>query len=137
MLLKNETDTVCTTVDLMCISLFSGETKIFKYGAAPSYIKKSSGVSKISSHSFAAGLGSSVDNGPDIIRLKLSPSSIAVITSDGILGNGDDRWIRTFIDEYEGSNPKDLAKAIIRSSFDKFGCDDDMTVLTVFMEERT
>ncbi len=136
MLLKNETDTVCATVDLMCISLFTGETKIFKYGAAPSYIRKSSGVSKISCRSFAAGLGASTDDGPDIVRLKLRPSSIAVITSDGVIGDGDDEWLRSFIEEYEGASPKELARNIVRTACDKFGSDDDMTVLTVFMEER-
>ncbi len=34
MLLKNDISVSCATVDLMCIDLFSGETKIFKYGAA-------------------------------------------------------------------------------------------------------
>lgn len=136
MLLKNANDTICVTVDLMCISLFTGETKIFKYGAAPSYVRKSNGVSRIDCHSFAAGLGTCPDDRPDVIRLKLLPSSIAVIASDGVMENGDDKWLRTYIEEYEGTSPKELARNIIRSSIDKFGSVDDMTVITVFMEER-
>ena len=135
LLLKNANDTVCATVDLMCISLFTGETKIFKYGAAPSYIRKSGGVSRIECRSFAAGLGTPPDERPDVIRLKLPPSSIAVIASDGVTENGDD-WLKTYIEGYDGESPRELAKSIIRSSVDKFGSMDDMTVITVFMQER-
>jgi hypothetical protein len=47
MLLKGGEDAGCATVDLLCIDLFSGVMRIYKYGAAPTYVKRGSAVRRI------------------------------------------------------------------------------------------
>lgn len=136
MLIKNETETICATIDLMCINLFTGDTSVFKFGAAPTYIRKGDTVKKIKSKKLAIGLESSVKSELDNFKMKLSPSSFAVIISDGVLGGSDDIWLGDLFAHFEGNNTKDLARAILKSAADKYGCEDDMTVLAVYIEER-
>ena len=123
------------TVDLMCIDLFSGETSFFKYGAAPSYVRSGKAVRRIKGESLAAGLSLGGGNAPDLVRMKLSPGSAAVIVSDGVLAGGDDEWIRTMLLN-GGDDMKALAKKTLREAERLYGGSDDMTVVTLRVEER-
>lgn len=136
MLLKNENDTCCATIDLMSINLFTGEAKIFKFGAAPTYIKKHSKVHTVKCGNFAPGLNIHAEDGPERTTLKMSSDTFAVIVSDGTLGNSDDAWLRKLISTYEGTSPKTLSRSILETAAAKYGQDDDMTVLTVCMSHR-
>jgi serine/threonine protein phosphatase PrpC len=40
------------------------------------------------------------------------------------------------IAKYEGSSPKDLSSAIIEAASEKYGVEDDMTVIAIQMSER-
>ena len=136
MLLKNENDTGCATVDLFSINLFSGDTKLYKYGAAPSYVRQGKTVHRISGKSFAAGLGAPPLNAPDYLKIKMNPGFTAVILSDGVTGGRDDGWLREMIASFEGTSPGELARAILKASSEKNGQEDDMTVLAVTVSER-
>ncbi|MGE4483490.1 MAG: SpoIIE family protein phosphatase [Oscillospiraceae bacterium] len=136
MLLKNDADTTTATIDLLCVSLFTGEAEIYKYGAAPSYIRRGNTVSRIKCRTLAAGLGYAADDRPDHIKMRLEPASFAVIVSDGAIGNSDDKWLREEISNYSGDSPKELAGQLVRRAAEKFGTDDDMTILTLLIEAR-
>ena len=134
---KHEQVTGCATVDLMCLNLFSGETKLFKYGAMPTYVKRGRTVRSIRGESLAAGLKTGEDTpAPDILSLRLEPGSFAAISSDGLLMEEDDTWFRTIMADYTGTDAKELARLILEAAIDRSGCQDDMTVLIVFLEER-
>ena len=137
MLLKNEDDTGCATVDLVCINLFTGAARMFKYGAAPSYLRHGSAVRRIKGKSLAAGLGVPPHDAPDQLKMELRPGSVAVIVSDGVTAGSDDAWLSDTISKFEGNEPKDLASAIIEKAIAQNGSEDDMTVITIFVAERT
>ncbi|MBR0353700.1 MAG: SpoIIE family protein phosphatase [Oscillospiraceae bacterium] len=124
------------TVDLMCIDLFSGETSFYKYGAAPSYVHSGKSVRRIRGESLAAGLSLGGGTAPDVVRMKLCPGSTALIASDGVIADGDDEWVKNLL--LRGHDDmKTLAKNTLREAERLYGGSDDMTVVTVRVEERT
>ena len=123
------------TVDLMCIDLFSGEACFYKYGAAPSFVRSGKGVRRIRGESLAAGLSLGGGTSPDVVRMKLSPGSTAIIASDGVIADGDDDWVKNLL--LRGSDDmKTLAKNTLREAERLYGGSDDMTVVTLRVEER-
>ena len=137
MLLKNEDDTGCATVDLACINLFTGTARLFKYGAAPTYLRHGGGVRRIRGKSLAAGLGVPPHDAPDQLKMELRAGSAAIVVSDGVTAGFDDRWLIELLSAFEGDNPQQLAAAVIETASQKFGTEDDMTVIAIFVAERS
>jgi len=133
---KNGGFTGCASVDLLSLNLFTGEARLLKYGAAPSYIKRGRSVKAIRGDSLAAGLGSGKQAAPDQVNLRLEPGSFAVLVSDGISQEKNDKWLRTLLIDYTGTEPKELAREIAEAAIERSGHEDDKTVLAVFIEER-
>ena len=123
------------TVDLMCIDLFSGETCFYKYGAAPSYVRSGRTVRRIKGETLAAGLSLGGGSAPDVVRMKLQPGSTAIIASDGVIADGEDEWVKNILLR-SGEDMKSLAKDTLREAEKLYGSGDDMTVVTVRVEER-
>jgi len=137
MLLKNESDTVCATIDLMAVNLFTGDARLYKYGAAPTYIHRSGYVRRLKSRNLAAGLASSGEESPTPVCLKLEHKSRALILSDGVLCGSDDTWLREMLGQEDAPGAKELAKAVLDASVSRFGQGDDMTVLALTLETRS
>ena len=123
-----------TTVDLLQLDLFTGDGVIFKFGAAPSYIRKGETVRRISGSSMPAGLVEGGRGGPDRTPIHLSPGDYVLLVSDGVAGAGDDQWIRTRLAGFSGGSPKELAKDLILHS--PQDATDDRTALVVRLERR-
>ena len=135
MLAKNEECMSYATVDLMCVNLFTGETELFKYGAAPSYIKKGGEVRRVTGESFAERLGAA--SAPGCTRLMLEPDTVAVIASDGVTDGRGDEWLRRAIGEAGDETPRALARSILEKATVFTGREDDMTVITVTVKQRS
>lgn len=125
-----------STVDLMCVDLFTGEASFYKYGAAPSYVKTGGVIRKVRCTSYAAGLSYEAGKTPDVMRVRLKPGSVAVIASDGIVSDGKDLWLRELLDADQGEDMKSLAGAVVRTAVLEYGRNDDMTALAVKVEVR-
>ena len=123
------------TIDLMCIDLFSGETCFYKYGAAPSYVYSGKSVRRIRGESLAAGLSLGGGSAPDVVRMKLAPGCTAIIASDGVIADGSDEWVKEILLR-GGEDMKTLAKSTLREAERLYGGSDDMTVVTIRVEER-
>jgi len=120
----------------MCVNLFTGDAKLYKFGAAPTYVKRGRAIRAIRGESLAAGLSADTRR-PDTVSMRLEPGNFAVISSDGISAEEDDLWLRTLMADYTGTDAKELARQILEAAITQFDCEDDMTVLTVFLEERS
>lgn len=135
MLLQNGDNWGYATVDLMCVDLFSGETCFYKYGAAPSYVKSGKSIRRIKGETLAAGLSDADGIAPDIVRMRLRPGSTAVIASDGVIADTEDNWLKELLSkDYE--DMKGLARSVLKAAETLYGANDDMTVVTVRVEER-
>ncbi|MDR2530748.1 MAG: SpoIIE family protein phosphatase [Oscillospiraceae bacterium] len=126
--MRGEETIGCATVDLLCVNLFTGDTEFYKYGAAPSYVRKGAAVRRVGGESFSAGLGAAA---PARTKLYLEPGAYAVIVSDGVAGTSDD-WLSAYLAgyEYDGADfAKVLAHSIVEIASEKYGRMDDMTAL--------
>lgn len=135
-MLRNGEDWGYATVDLCCVDLFTGETCFYKYGAAPSYVKTGHAIRRVKCTSLAAGLLSGEDGSPDTIRMKLRPGHVALIASDGVLAEKDDRWLRRLLSASDGLDTKEIARQTLRAASARFGSADDMTALAIRVEVR-
>ena len=135
LLLRNGENWGCTTVDLVCIDLFTGETCFYKYGAAPSYVRSGQLVRRVKGQSMAAGLLAGDGAAPDVVRMRLKPGSVALIASDGVLAEEKDRWLRELL-LAGGDDMKALAQDALQGAVRQYGCEDDMTVLAVRVDRR-
>jgi len=135
MLLRGADDWGCATVDLMCVDLFTGETCFYKYGAAPSYVRSGKSIRRIRSETLAAGLSVEAGAAPDVVRMRLKPGCTAVIASDGVIADAEDGWIKSLMQRIP-DDMKELARSTLKEAETLHGALDDMTVLTVKVEER-
>lgn len=124
MLLRSEKRMSCASIDLMSVNLFTGETLIFKYGAAPTYVRSGGLVRAVCGNTQAAGTGLGE---PDCVRLSLGDGCAAVILSDGAARSGliENRLLNRTDDM------KAMAGEILADAAARVGWEDDMTVLAV------
>ena len=135
MLLRNGDQWGYATVDLMCIDLFTGQTGFYKYGAAPSYVLSGRNIRRVKGETLAAGLSAGEGTAPDVVRMRLKPGCTAVIATDGVLADTEDEWLKNLL--LQGfEDMKGLARAVLRQAEELYGALDDMTVVTVRVEER-
>ena len=130
LILRSERRLTTLSLDLMRVNLFSGETCVYKYGAAPSYVREGREVRTIPGQSPAAGLD---DVGPDCTRLRLSSGGAAVILSDGAAKA--DTVSERLLECVPGAL-QELAGTILREAAARSGWEDDMTVLTLSLTKR-
>ena len=136
LLLKNGEEWGYSTVDLMCVDLFTGETCFYKYGAAPSFVRSGKTIRRVRGESLAAGVCAGEGSAPDIVRMRLKPGNVALIASDGVTAEQKDAWLREMLLNSDGSDTKALARETLKAACRQFGCEDDMTVLAVRVDER-
>ncbi len=136
MLLRNSDGTQFTTIDLLYLDLFSGEAKIIKYGAAPSYIKRASEVTRVECETLAAGLYLEGIKSPESTRLLLKEGDFVIVASDGVATALDDEWLKKTAAEFQGGSARELSLKILEEAVKKYGQEDDMTVLTILLQKR-
>lgn len=133
--LRGEDEGGFTTVDLLQLNLFTGQAAIYKFGAAPTYVKKKEGVQRITGCSLPAGVTAQGNVRPDCTRLKLDSGDCVLMVSDGICGTREDDWLRAKLAAFAGNSPKDLAKELITDGPEE-GATDDRTALVVKLAQR-
>ena len=68
--------------------------------------------------------------------MRLKPGNVALIASDGVTAEQKDAWLREMLLSSDGSDTKTLARETLKAACRQFGCEDDMTVLAVRVDER-
>lgn len=121
-----------TTVDLLRLSLRTGEAAFYKYGAAPSYCKHGGRVRRVTCRSLPAGLQ---DASPETARLLLEPDSFLVMVTDGVSDGTDDEWLLNLLAGWDGRNPQSLVAAILAECMERRGEADDALVLVLYLPE--
>ena len=121
-----------TTIDLACMDGASGVVTLYKYGAAPSYLKKNGAVTRLEGDALPAGL-ESARRDPQPQRLTLSSGHWLVLASDGVTGEGDE-WLQNLLAGWDGTSPRELAALILREAETRRRGDDDCAVLVLRAE---
>jgi len=133
-MLFKSTDESLATVDVVCIDLFSGQTELYKAGAAPTLIRRSGKTGKAQSTSLPAGILR--DIGFDKATVKCKAGDVIVMMSDGAISEGTD-WLRAEIEAWGEGSAQDLAERLCecakRRRTDKH--EDDITVIAAILKE--
>mgnify|MGYP004544362903 FL=1 len=128
-----ETDSF-TTVDLLLLSLQTLEGELYKYGAAPSYLKRGGTVRRVTCSCLPAGLQEGSPP-PEATHLHLSPGCFFVMLTDGTADADDDEWLQDLLAGWEGSDPQQLSAAILADCAEKRGETDDALCLVLYIPE--
>lgn len=104
-----------TTIDLCAFQPSTGEAAFYKFGAAPSYLKKGGTVRRVTGGSLPAGLRGTPAS-PDVTTVRLEPGSFAVMISDGVADPSRDEWLLDLLAGWEGEDPQVLAGLILSES---------------------
>ena len=131
MALRSEESGAFSTIDLMTVALGSGDTAIYKYGAAPTYVKKGGSVRRITGNAFPVGLRESAAE-PDITRLTLKEGSFVVMVSDGIADPSEDDWLQNLLAGWDGDDPQVLAGLILQETVRRGEPTDDCGVQVLY-----
>ena len=112
---------VFSTVDLVMVSLVTGEGRLYKWGAAPSYLLQGQRVEKIGTASPPPGCGVGSAHAARQYPLSLKDEETLFLVSDGAFGEETERRIA----EIRSGTVRDLAGCLI--TMGEHG-DDDRTV---------
>lgn len=126
-----------TTVDLCVYDEGSGEAVLYKYGAAPSYIKKGGSVRRIAGTSLPVGLRGTPAP-PDMTKVTLEEGSFLVMVSDGVADPTRDEWLQNLLAGWNGEEPQILAGLILGESIRQMQGQDDCGIQILYRgaEER-
>lgn len=120
-----------TTIDLATCDPATGETAFYKFGAAPSYLKKGGVVRRVTGGALPAGLRGT-PAAPDVTRVNLDPGGFAVMISDGVADPGRDEWLQDLLAGWEGEDPQTLAGLILSESIRRERLQDDCGVQVLY-----
>lgn len=121
-----------TTVDLCVYDPGTREAAFYKFGAAPSYLKKGGVVRRITGVSLPVGLRGTP---PDVIRAPLAPGGFAVMVSDGVADPERDEWLLDLLAGWTGEDPQDLAGLILAESVRRERLRDDCGIQVLYCPE--
>ena len=124
--LRGEEGGSFTTIDLLAMERSTGTATVYKYGAAPSYIKRTGTVTRITGRNLPAGLQRQP---PEATRVTLQPGCCFVMISDGVADEENDEWLQNLIAGWQGGGADGLAALILRESRTRKGLSDDCAVL--------
>lgn len=121
-----------TTIDLLTCRPETGEAALYKFGAAPSYLKKGGIVRRITGGTLPAGLRGA-PAAPDVTHVTLERGSFAVMISDGVADPGRDEWLQDLLAGWNGEDPQVLASLILSESIRREGLQDDCGIQVLYL----
>lgn len=134
MLLKSEEGLESATVDLLSFHMFTGQAVLYKIGAAPSYLVKGPSVRRVSGAPLPAGFASGKRRHG--ARVSLSPGTLLVMASDGLVTGRDDGWLRAELTNRGSLDEQELARRLLNEASRHGAGGDDATVICVTSENR-
>lgn len=133
--LRGEEQGGFTTIDLLRLDLFTGKGALYKFGAAPTYLRRGGQVRKLAGQSLPAGLAAGHGVKPDVLPLEAGDGDWLVMASDGVTGCGED-WIADALSAWEGDSPRLLAQQLLEGCAHRETGPDDKTVVAVKLGRR-
>ena len=122
-----------STLDLCEVDLYRGKCKIWKVGAATTFIRKSQSVEEITSSSLPMGMLQETE--VEAQQIRLENGDMIFIISDGVvdaLPSGEsEKLLIYFIEHLTNDNPAESAQILLNQilEFCQDGVPDDMTIL--------
>jgi len=131
--LRSEDTGSFSTIDLLTVSLQTGEAAVYKFGAAPTYIKKGGAVRRVTGHALPIGLRAA-PAAPDVTTLRLEPGAFAVMVSDGVADALGDEWLQNLLAGWDGTDPQALAALVAQEAEERGRLADDCGVQVLYLD---
>ncbi len=125
-----------STIDLLTLRPESGEAALYKYGAAPTYLKRAGRVRRITGGALPAGIRPA-GSPPDVTRFQMEPGTFAVMISDGVADALSDEWLQDLLAGWDGTDPQVLAGLILAEAARRTDAADDCGVQVLRLDEGT
>lgn len=134
--LRGEVKGGFTTIDLLRLDLFTGKGALYKFGAAPTYVRRQGQVRRLAGSALPAGVDAGEGARPDVLPVDVSSGDWIVMASDGVTG-GEEDWITETLEKWEGDSPRLLAQQLLEGCLHRETGQDDKTVVAVKLTWRT
>ena len=133
-MLFKSSDESLATMDIASIDLFTGQTELYKAGAAPTIVRRNGRAGRAESQSLPVGILKEVSFDRAGIRLRCD--DILLLVSDGVTFDGTE-WIREEVERWENGGAQDLAEHICDCAKRRYlgNRPDDITVLAAIIEK--
>ncbi len=134
-LLYKSTEESLSTVDIAVMDLYTGETKFYKAGAAPTLVRRGMRVGRAESKSLPVGILR--DIGFDRSGVVLKKGDIVVLVSDGACYDGTD-WLCTEIENFDGGTAQQLSEQLAEAAVRRADPNhpDDITVMVTILNGK-
>ena len=124
-----------TTIDLLAADLVRGQAALYKYGAAPTYIKHRGTVRRLTGNALPAGLQDAAAP-PSPITFPLEENTFVLMVSDGVADAGDDQWLQDLLAGWQGEDPNVLVSLVLRECWQRRHGDDDRSAMCLYLLPR-
>ena len=121
-----------TTIDLLTLDLADCQAALYKYGAAPTYIKRQGTIRRITGSALPAGLQDTAAPAPET-RFPLEENTFVLMVSDGVADSGDDQWLQDLLAGWQGDDPNVLVSLVLRECRQRRHGDDDCSALCLYL----
>lgn len=134
LLLLKSTDEIFSTVDMGMLNLYTGKFRLYKIGAAATFIKRGDQVKVIKVAALPMGLVERISVNSVEFRVRRGDSIIIVsdgITDAGAEGSENLEWLESAIRGIRSKDPQTMADLILNRAVERRGVreKDDMTVM--------
>ena len=121
-----------TTIDLLEADLQGREAVLYKYGAAPTYVKRQGSVRRLTGAALPAGLQDTAAV-PTPARFPLEENTFLLMVSDGVADSGDDQWLQDLLAGWQGDDPNVLVSLVLRECYQRRKGDDDRSAMCLYL----
>lgn len=130
---KNRMGECSATLDLLEVDLMNGKTRLFKCGAAPSYVYRKGRLFKLRSGTMPIGILTEVD--VKCYNIGLCKGDIVIMVSDGVTGEaGECPWLFDLLSQnLPNRSPERISELIVKYATSK-GSTDDISALVIRVE---
>ena len=131
--LKAEDTGAFATIDLLLLDPRTAQATLYKYGAAPTYLKHHGSVRRLNGSALPAGLQD--PHAPAAaLRFTLEPDSFLLLVSDGLVDATADSWLQNFLAGWQGNDPQRLVSLLMAESRAQTGLQDDSSCLCLYYD---
>ncbi len=130
------------TLDVLELDLLTGDARLIKSGAAPSFVLRDGRLYRLASSTLPVGIVKSEE--AEKLSFEVCGGDYIVLLSDGVVRDErDESWLYSLLcgtdtspSVFDGKSPDEAARAVCAAAEERFGKADDVSVCIVKVEEK-
>ncbi len=133
--LRGDENGCFTTIDLLAVDPAGGQASLYKYGAAPTYIKRRGTVRRLTGSALPAGL-QETDSIPAASDFPLEAGTFVLMVSDGVADSLEDQWLQDLLAGWQGEDPNVLVNLVLKEAARRRNGGDDCSALCLYLQPK-